>query len=313
VCWQLDGAASTWRGQLEARNAKEPVFALLGGITGEEWQPVRDFAEAHQIPTILPITDFPVVSGSDWYTLYFSQGLYQEGAAAAASLGRSREVAAEDSVVQVFRDTKEGRALAAGFAATWRSLGRKPPANRILSADGPLPPDLTGKLSGQEMPSVLLLWLGREAVPILERLALGERRPKEVYLSAGLLGPGPWSLPEPVREFASFTFPFRLPQDEAMHPDYAKSWLSARGLSFDERRISTRMYTLMLLMNQAIPKMRRNFYRDNLLDQIDLSTVHGYPDFDRLSFGPGQRYASKECHIVTLSRGPNPILIKKSD
>jgi hypothetical protein len=37
------------------------------------------------------------------------------------------------------------------------------------------------------------------------------------------------------------------------------------------------------------------------------------PLFERLSFGPGQRYASKGCYIVQLSKGEKPGLIKKSD
>ena len=311
--WHLDGAPASWRSQLEAHYGKDPVFALLGGISSGEWKSVHDFCEERRIPCLFPITDLPLISGSDWYTLYLSKGLYQEGEAAAASLGRVPELAEKDTVLQLFRDTGEGRALAAGFETAWRSLGRRPPVNRMLRADEPITQDAIRRLAGKEMPSALLLWLGKEGVPVLAAISESERRPKEVYLSASLLGEGLWSLPEPAREFTSITYPYRLPQDETMHPNYAKAWLRARQLPVDDGRIATRMYSLMLLMNQAIPRMGRNFYRDNLLDQIDLSLLHGYPDYERLSFGPGQRYASKECHIVTLSRGPDPILLRKSD
>ena len=311
--WQLEGPPASWRGQLEAYYAKDPVFALVGGISTADWKPVHDFSEEHRIPSLFPLTDFPVVSGSDWYTLYFSKGLYQEGEAAATALGRAREVTAQDAVLQVYRDTPQGRALAAGFEAAWRALGRKPPVSRILSAAEPIPADLVRQVSGKGMPPVLLLWLGNEAGSVLERIAEGERRPKEVFLSASLLGAGLWTLSEPVREFTSFTYPYRLSQDETMHPDYAGVWLRDRALPVNGSRISSRMYSLMLLLNQAIPKMKRNFYRDNLLDQVDVSTLHGYPDFELLSFGPGQRYASKACQVVTLSRGPSPILIRKSE
>jgi hypothetical protein len=98
-----------------------------------------------------------------------------------------------------------------------------------------------------------------------------------------------------------------------MHANHAKVWLSGRRLPVDQRRISTRVYSLMLLLNRAIPKMRRNYYRDHFLEVIDLTTEHQFPDYERLSFGSGRRYASTGCHIVTLSRGPNPILIRKSD
>ena len=38
-----------------------------------------------------------------------------------------------------------------------------------------------------------------------------------------------------------------------------------------------------------------------------------YPDAERISFGPGQRYAMKGCYIVQLSEGAKPELVKKSD
>jgi hypothetical protein len=69
VPWLLTGPRSTWRHQLEARYRKEPVFALIGGLSYGSWQPVHAFCEARQIPCILPITDFPVISERDWYTL----------------------------------------------------------------------------------------------------------------------------------------------------------------------------------------------------------------------------------------------------
>ncbi len=72
--WELEGAADTWPQQLDAYYRKEPVFALLGGITNGEWAPIHEFCERNRIPSLLPITDFPVIADSDWYTLYFSKG-----------------------------------------------------------------------------------------------------------------------------------------------------------------------------------------------------------------------------------------------
>ncbi|HEY4743874.1 MAG TPA: hypothetical protein VIH45_04395, partial [Desulfuromonadaceae bacterium] len=129
--WVLKGPADTWRGQLEEYYRKEPVFALLGGITNGDWRPIHQFSEDHRIPCLFPITDFPVVSATDWYTVYFSKGYYQEGEAVARYLN-SRDEAAKRPVVQVVRASREGQALAAGFLETWRDLGHPAPLTVTL-------------------------------------------------------------------------------------------------------------------------------------------------------------------------------------
>ena len=52
--WELKGSPETWRGQLEEYYRKEPVFALLGGITTKEWRPVHEFSEDARGPLPLP-------------------------------------------------------------------------------------------------------------------------------------------------------------------------------------------------------------------------------------------------------------------
>lgn len=59
--------------------------------------------------------------------------------------------------------------------------------------------------------------------------------------------------------------------------------------------------------------MKGNFYRDYFLEVISMNRDVEFPLYERLSFGPGQRYASKGCYIVQLSNGAEPELVKKSD
>src|SRR5512141_376550 len=58
--WLLKGPPATWRSQLEEYYRKEPVFALIGGISKGEWKPIHQFSEDHRIPCLFPNTDFPV-------------------------------------------------------------------------------------------------------------------------------------------------------------------------------------------------------------------------------------------------------------
>jgi len=59
--------------------------------------------------------------------------------------------------------------------------------------------------------------------------------------------------------------------------------------------------------------MKDNFYRDYFIDVISMHKDLDVPLYERLSFGPGQNYASKGCYIVQLSKGAQPELVRKSD
>ena len=50
-----------------------------------------------------------------------------------------------------------------------------------------------------------------------------------------------------------------------------------------------------------------------MFDIIDTSMLVVSSPFERIGLGPGQRYASKGCHIVQLSKGDRPELVGKSD
>ena len=130
--WLLKGPPETWRSQLEEYNRKDPVFALIGGITKGEWKPIHQFSEDNHIPCLFPNTDFPVISRTDWYTLYLSKGYYQEGEAAAHYLNNKGELLKGGPIVQIVRDSREGRALSMGFQETWRDLGHEASVTHIL-------------------------------------------------------------------------------------------------------------------------------------------------------------------------------------
>jgi hypothetical protein len=80
-----------------------------------------------------------------------------------------------------------------------------------------------------------------------------------------------------------------------------------------ESRISTRTYSMLMILQAAMVEMDRNIYRDNLLDRIGLLRDYVLPDYVRLSFGPGQRYASKGCYIMQILPGKEPRLWRSSE
>jgi len=57
--WELTGAESTWKQQLERRLAAEPVFAVISGLGGRSWAPVHAFCERAALPCLFPTSRRP--------------------------------------------------------------------------------------------------------------------------------------------------------------------------------------------------------------------------------------------------------------
>lgn len=307
--WVLKGPRATWRRQLEARYRKEPVFAFLGGISYGSWQPVHDFCEAREIPCLMPITDFPVASDRDWYTLYFSRGLRQEGEAAARFLAGIPAGASDARVIQVVQGDA-GQALADGFQSIWREL-RRPDAKvlRLLNLQAPSP-DFLRALLQRDQAQVLLLWVGPEFLHAMTP-ALGAGAPGvSLVVSSSLLKERLQEVPEGLRAATYVTHPYRHPDDEARTLRNTVPSLAAQG---DDGRIASRMYSLVQVLSKALMDLDGGLTRDHLLDRVDMLPDQVLPDFERLGFGPGQRYASKGCYIMQLTPGPEPKLVKRSD
>jgi len=311
--WQLDGPPGSWPEQLAEHYAKQPVFALIGGISDGEWRPIHDFCEQHEIPSLFPVTELPVISETDWYTIYFSKGAYQEGEAAARYLRRAEEELKRAPIVQIYHDTPTGQALALGFRET-RELMRMPaPAEHVLSGRKALTPKRLAKIAAQHPGSAVALWIGPDDLGALTAFE-GEAPPPVVFLSDSLLGAAVTSVPEYVRGFTLITHPTAFSRDKARTRLAIERWLEIREIPITNYEIQAKMYFVGWNLAGQVKMMRDEFYRDHFLDITDMMRDQDYAVgvYERLSFGPGQRYASKGCYLTELSAGPQPSLEKKS-
>ena len=313
--WELDGEPSTWTAQLEHHYRERPVFALLGGMVSGDWSPVHEFSERNRVPCLLPVTDYPVISKSDWYTLYFSKGFYQEGETAARFLRRSPEVAGDAAAVQVYRPDRRGRALAEGFAAARRSMGVPAAADVELGAESVLDRAFWNRLVTDHPNAVLLLWLGSEDLSTIGDLSTVEPRPPAMFVSSSAMGTALLALPEQVRGFTFITRPTSIPEDEVRTRMATEGWLRTKGLPITNFDLQAKMYFLGSMLAGMVRGMRDDFYRDYFFDRIDMMRDQYYSIavYPRLSFGPGQRYASKGCYVVQLTGGSEPRLEKRSN
>lgn len=309
--WLLKGEPATWSGQLEEYYRKEPVFALIAGISPGEWEPVHRFCEANRLPALLPITDYPVVSADNRYTLYFSRGYFQEGEAAARYLLSRDTSLAGKKIVQLVDGSLRGQLLADGFARTLVSREIPAPLTITLAA-GSRAEDI-GKILDREHADILALWTGADTLRLAAAHA-GDRPPLPVFLaSAGMLGNDLWTVPDAVRSGTLITYPYRLPQDEARFARIFQAGGKTEPLSDDIRLVKGKTLAALRVLTQSLREMKGNFYRDYFLDVIGMQKDIQLPLYERLSFGPDQRYASKGCFIVRLSGGDRPELVKMSD
>ncbi|MHC1696840.1 MAG: ABC transporter substrate-binding protein [Geobacteraceae bacterium] len=316
--WELKGGPEEWRSQLEAHYSGQPVFALLGGLVPGSWEPVHRFCEDNGIPCIFPLTELPVLSSTDWYTLYFSKGYYQEGAAVAKYLAKASSGApAGTRVVQVFRENAEGRTLALGFADAWKKTEGSSVTQRIVAPTEKTDTAFWKRLAADHPGAVVLLWLGSADLAGSEALLEpgAKKTPSKLFLSATMLGRSWQSIPDRLRGITYITYPSRLPEDSLYSRATFSNWMRMKRLPVLDQEISSKVYLMTRLLSFTLVDMGTDYYRDFFLDLLDIgkdqtSASVVYP---LLRFGPGQRYASVGCYVVTLTKGVNPRIVKQGE
>lgn len=312
--WDLKGPENTWPAQLQTYYQNQPVFALLGGLASGSWQPIHEFAEQNKIPTIFPLTDFPVISETDWYTLYFSKGYYQEGEAAARYLHIVENIDPEAKVVIVSRESRETKDLIQGFTENWHKYQRPVPELLEVAPGKKLTAQFWKQMINTSQPTFLILWLNSDDLEYIESVPRNEKQPVKIFLSSEMLEYSFADIPDILRDNVYLTYPLSMPGENKRGKLVVKSWLKARDIPVTDFEMQSRIYFLGWMLTGAVKHMRSEFFREYFLEGYDMMTDQDYAIavYPRLTFGPGQRYASKGCYIVQLTKGANPELVKRS-
>lgn len=311
--WDLKGPPETWEEQLDHYLQRDRVFAVLGGISNQDWRPIHEFCEARRLPCLFPITNLPVVSEDDWYTMYFNKGYYQEGETTAAFLSRQ---SADTRILQLVQDSPAGRALAAGFDAGREDLGLPAVESVSMAADQLKDSQFLTGLLAQKNPQVLLLWVDSTLFTGLQQ-QLGTPADQQLFVSSTLLDQDLLKLPDPLRSQVFITWPYRLKPyvgDEEGTGFLSRNPIDITWQAVGASRIASRTGTMLeKMLTQGLRDLENNLYRDHLLDEMSMQMDRTVFDYERLSSGPGQRYASKGCYILQLGPGPEPELIPRSE
>jgi hypothetical protein len=169
------------------------------------------------------------------------------------------------------------------------------------------------RINNEQKPAALMVWDNDSALEAVAGLARETEMPGLVILSGTSFDQAIWTIPEELRDLLYFTYPYRLPQEDARYDIMVRRVLSGKPIGDFDQEVVRQAYITNELLGETLKQMRGEYYRDFFLDTIDMMPDAYYPLYERLSFGPGQRYASKGCFIVQLNKGDKPQLERRSE
>lgn len=307
--WELSGGPETWQEQLNDHLRAEPVYAVISGLGGRNWEPVHRFCEQESIPCLFPNVDLPVVAEGDFYNVYFSQGVLLEARLIARQIRDTAEKSRIRRVIQVYREDDIG----ARAAKTLRDS--MPQGLPIL--DRPLHSravngELAAALKKVGAGDALILWLRPDD---LRNLPAEPAKTPAVFMS-GLMGgledsplQGAW------RNIVRMAYPFELPSKRAVLLNYPLGWFRIQRIPVVAEQTQVDTYIACAIVSENLNDMLDNFVRDYLVENIEVMLspriVNGY--YTRLGLAPGQRFASKGGYIVRFAGPDGKKLVAEGD
>lgn len=306
--WELTGPASTWQQQLEARMAREPVFAVVSGLGGKNWQPVHAFCERAALPCLLPNVELPVVAEGDFYSQYFSRGVLLEAGLMAHDLLPAASTQTVKTVTQVYRANDVGEAASQELAKLLQAQGIAVKSS-VLAADA-TGDALAQRVAASKDADALVLWL---RTADLAALPATPGTTQQVYVSGLMGGLENAPLPAGWREQTHIAYPFDLPEARKVRVDFAQGWFTLRKIPVVSLQVQADTYLACGLISETINHMVDTFVRDYLVERFQTLLEHravtGY--YPRLALATGQHFASKGGHLVRFAGASGSKLVSE--
>jgi len=308
--WRLSGPAAGWQKQLEQHLVEEPVMAVVSGIGGANWAPVHAFCEQAAIPCLFPNVEAPPADADqDFYSLYFTKGVFLEAGLIANNLLKQDSEKASQ-VVQIYRAGDSGEQGARALTALLAPRGvtvRDSVLTKDMSAS-----DVAKALRDVAAGEVLVLWL-RPAD--LASLGNAPDAFSTVYMSGLLGGLERTPLQSSWRKHTQLAYPFDLPEHRRVGVDFARGWFSIRRIPVVDEQVQADTYLACGLLAEALSHMADTFVRDYLVERMQTMIEHrivtGY--YPRLTLASGQRFASKGGYIVQFSSDKGRNIVPTSE
>lgn len=294
--WELQGDASTWEKQLADFYQKDPVFAVISGVSESTWEPVQSFCQQQKLPCLLPSIPFSPAK-TDYFTLYYSRGVALEMDVLAKHL-LAQEKNAPHRLIQIYRDDKLFKNTAQAFSESMNGLG-------IQIETRTLPPETAGladvfkDISPED---ALVLWLNPEDLAKVSNAL--PKLPAPTYLS-GVLAQEHYDLiPKSWINDLQVIYPYELGAKRQKVEHTLNAWLKTWKLPLVNAVFQSEVFFNLLFVTDLTSQMLDNLYRDYMIeraeDMLSLGTnVSAYP---HLSLARGQRIASKGAYIARIDQ-----------
>lgn len=348
--WELKGAPDTWAAQLDDHYRRQPVFALVSGVSNGTWQPVHDFCERQAVPCWFPSVDLPPATGQAFYPVYFSQGVTLEADVLASHL-RSTTALHPRKLVQIYRDDDVGRGATQALLHALDGSGIRV-ENRALAgttADG-----LRRALAGVRAGDAVMFWFRPDDLALLGKIAPPAGT---AYFSARLAEDHRGAFPASWKRSAHLVYPYELPEKRENNLNYFHQWLGMRHLAPVDEPLQSEVYFAVNFLSDTLSQMLDNVYRDYLMERAEneisrresskaeeeewarnglwqrarsalvRANAHvsqglrtdavtgrgeGTTIYPRLSLGPTQRFASKGGYIVRFADAGSDKVVAES-
>jgi hypothetical protein len=295
--WQLGADPALWPQEMAQHQRRQPVFALVSGISGGAWSPIHQFCEREKMPCVLPNTAAVDDRQASHWSFYFSRGVSLEAAALAERLLDEAPAGGWRRIVQRSDGSEAAQLGADALRRHLRALGINADIDQQAhdsKKDALLGASLTER-------DALVLWLNPTALRQLTATAAAPRAGRVVF-SGELAGLDESPLALAWRTRAWMLYPYESAGRRNGRIELNTGhWMARQGLELQPAlsRLQGNTYSACEVSVRALQTMRERYSRAyfvELLEAADEAAVAtAYP---RFTLGPGQRHGSRGAFIM---------------
>lgn len=295
--WHLNGDPESWTKQLEKYYAKQPVFAVLGGI-GNDWQPMHKFCEQQMLPCLFPNTPLPYLAETGLYSLYLSRGLQGEAQALSNWLTEQGKL---KSLTQVFRSDSIGQHAGQFFSAALTADHSDITLNSLsISASQKVARPFWEKIKSLPAAEPIILWLEEDDLK-----ALPDLPQSTIIASASLLQlRNKPAAHHPPLEKVQLIWPWAIPGAEPKRLYRARAWMRSRNIALTHALEQLNTFFTLNLADYAIHDLIDRFSREYFIEIVERNTENTLNPglYKHMSLGPEQRIAVRDYSFIKLNK-----------